>query len=65
MVTVYLTEEKPRLDYYHIMDSVLLNLRRELRTDLSPISDIDWGEYVVPSTKEKKTRHEILKGKKV
>lgn len=65
MVTVYLTEEKPRLDYSHIMDSVLLNLRRELRTDLSPISDIDWGEYVVHSTKEKKTRHEILKGKKV
>jgi hypothetical protein len=65
MVTVYLTEEKPRADYSHIMDSVLLSLRKELRTDLSPISDIDWGGYVVPSTKEKKTRRKILKEKKV
>lgn len=65
MVTVYLTEEKPRVDYSHIIDSVLLNLRKELRTDLSPISDIDWEGYVLPSTKVKKTRREIHKVKKV
>lgn len=42
MTTVYLSEDAPVVDYSHVMDFVLLNLRKELRTDLSQISDIKW-----------------------
>lgn len=44
MTTVYLTEEVPVNDYSHIMDSVLLSLRKELRSDLNQISQIEWND---------------------
>lgn len=54
MTTVYLTEDMPEVDYSHIVDSVLLSLRKELRTDLSAINQIDWDDYVRPEIKVKK-----------
>lgn len=50
---VYLSEDVPILDYSHIMDSVLLSLRKELRTDLSKISQIKWSEEAQASKKKK------------
>jgi len=44
MATVYLSEDAPVVDHSHIMDSVLISLRKELRTDLSKISQIKWSD---------------------
>lgn len=53
MTTVYLSEDAPVVDYSHIMDSVLLSLRKELRTDLSQISQIEWNDEAQESTRKK------------
>ena len=53
MTTVYLSEDAPVVDYSHIMDSVLLSLRKELRTDLSQISQIEWTDEAQESTRKK------------
>ena len=53
MTTVYLSEDAPVVDYSHIMDSVLLSLRKELRTDLSQISQIEWNDDAKASTRKK------------
>lgn len=53
MTTVYLSEDAPVVDYSHIMDSVLLSLRKELRTDLSQISQIEWNDEAQGSTRKK------------
>lgn len=45
MTTIYLAEETPQSDSTKILDSVLLNLRKELCSDLKGISDIVWAEY--------------------
>ncbi len=52
MTTVYLSEDAPVVDYSHIMDSVLISLRKELRTDLSQISQIEWNGDAQASTKK-------------
>lgn len=45
MTTIYLADDAPHIDESQVMDSVLLNLRKELRSDLRGISDIVWSEY--------------------
>lgn len=45
MTTIYLADNAPKIDESQVMDSVLLNLRKELRSDLRGISDIVWSEY--------------------
>ena len=51
MTSIYLAEETPVVDYSQILESFFLNLRKELRTDLSDISNIDWDEEVKQSSK--------------
>lgn len=53
MTTVYLSKDTPVVDYSQIMDSVLLNLRKELRTDLSQISQIEWNDETQASKRKK------------
>lgn len=42
--TIYANEERPAIDYSTLLDEALIRLRRELRSDLHVISEIDWGE---------------------
>ena len=60
MTTVYLSEDAPVVDYSHIMDSVLLSLRKELRTDLNQISQIEWNEEAQASKRKRTERANVL-----
>lgn len=44
MATVYLRGEKSQRENTSIIDSVLVGMRKELRSDLSGIARIDWGK---------------------
>lgn len=61
MTTVYLADDNPVADYSHIMDSVLLGLRKELRTDLAQLSHIVWDEGESCKT-EKMSKQKIGEG---
>ena len=42
--TIYANEERAVIDYSTLLDEALIRLRRELRSDLHVISEIDWGK---------------------
>lgn len=54
MTTLYLSDDAPTMDYSHIVDSVLQDLRKKLRTELSQISEIEWNTDLNKPTKKNK-----------
>ena len=44
MTTVYANEERPIRDYSSLLEEALIRLRRELRSDLQVISEINWDK---------------------
>ena len=47
---IYANEERAVIDYSTLLDEALIRLRRELRSDLHVISEIDWGGGNQPLT---------------
>ena len=44
MTTVYANEERSIRDYSSLLEEALIRLRRELRSDLQVISEINWDK---------------------
>lgn len=44
VTTIYAIDDKPVMNYSSLIDDALLKLRKELRSDLSEIAVIDWGD---------------------
>lgn len=44
VTTNCINDDKPVMNYSSLIDEALLRLRKELRSDLSEIAVIDWGD---------------------
>lgn len=54
MIIMYASDDTPLVDKSCIMDAVLLKLRKDFRSDLSQIVDVDWSDTSLKSKPNRK-----------